>query len=159
MTGSPDIAIIGGGIVGAATAYYLGEAGVSSVVIERDAVGSHASGHAYGGLSAMAGPGVHGPTQELSRLSVRLYREMAATLPDETGVNFEYRDRPSMVLCFTDEEAAAAKDWPACHAARGQAIQSRGWRGTTFRRSSPESRLRRGARSTSRARRTSNLSA
>ena len=56
MTRMPDVAIIGGGIVGAATAYYLGEAGVSTVVIERDAVGSHASGHAYGGLSAMAGP-------------------------------------------------------------------------------------------------------
>ena len=109
MTRSPDVAIIGGGIVGASTAYYLGEAGISSVVIERDAVGSHASGHAYGGLSAMAGPGVHGPTQELSRLSVKLYRELACTLPDETGVNIEYRDRPSMVLCFTDKEAAAAK--------------------------------------------------
>ncbi len=110
MTSSPDVAIIGGGIVGAATAYYLGEAGVSTVVIERDAVGSHASGHAYGGLSALAGPGVHGPTQNLSRLSVRLYREMAATLPDETGVNMEYRDRPSLILCFTDQEAAAARD-------------------------------------------------
>jgi glycine oxidase len=110
MTRAPDVAIIGGGIVGAATAYFLGEAGISTVVIERDAVGSHASGHAYGGLSAMAGPGVHGPTQELSRLSVRLYREMAATLPDETGVNMEYRNRPSMILCFTDEEAAAARD-------------------------------------------------
>ena len=109
MTDSPDAAIIGGGIVGAATAYYLGEAGISTVVIERDAVGSHASGHAYGGLSAMAGPGVHGPTQELSRLSVRLYRELAGTLPDETGVNIEYRDRPSMVLCFSNEEAAAAR--------------------------------------------------
>ena len=109
MTRAPDVAIIGGGIVGAATAYYLGEAGISTVVIERDSVGSHASGHAYGGLSAMAGPGVHGPTQELSRLSVRLYRELAGTLPDETGVNIEYRDRPSMVLCFSNEEAAAAR--------------------------------------------------
>lgn len=109
MTRMPDVAIIGGGIVGAATAYYLGEAGVSTVIIERDAVGSHASGHAYGGLSAMAGPGVHGPTQELSRLSVRLYREMAGTLPDETGVNIEYRDRPSLILCLSDEEAEAAK--------------------------------------------------
>ena len=110
MTSSTaDVAVIGGGLAGVTTAYYLARAGVSSVVIERDAVGSHASGHAYGGISAMGGAGVHGPTHELSRMSVRLYRELAATLPDETGVNFEYRDRPMMTLCFTDEEVKAAK--------------------------------------------------
>jgi glycine/D-amino acid oxidase-like deaminating enzyme len=46
-----DVVIVGGGIVGMVTAYYLAKAGVPSVVIERDAIGSHASGYAYGGLS------------------------------------------------------------------------------------------------------------
>ncbi len=110
MTSSTaDIAIIGGGLAGVSTAYYLARAGVTSVVIERDAVGSHASGHAYGGISAVGVAGMHGPTHELMRRSVRLYRDMAATLPDETGVNFEYRDRSMLTLCFTDEEAEAAK--------------------------------------------------
>lgn len=106
---SSGVVIIGGGLVGVATAYYLAKHGISSTVIERDAVGSHASGHAYGGLSALDGKDIHQPTLELSRLSLRLYRELASSLPDETGVNFEYRDRPAINLCFTDEEFDLAK--------------------------------------------------
>ena len=109
MSSSKDVVIIGGGLVGVATAYYLAKHGISSTVIERDAVGSHASGHAYGGLSALDGKDIHQPTLELSRLSLRLYRELASSLPDETGVNFEYRDRPAINLCFTDDELDVAK--------------------------------------------------
>lgn len=48
---SNDVVIVRGGIVGVVTAYYLAKAGAPSVVVERDAIGSHASGFAYGGLS------------------------------------------------------------------------------------------------------------
>ena len=57
-TENPDVVIVGGGIVGIATAYFLGRAGVRSTVVERDAVGSHASGFAFGGLSPLAGSGI-----------------------------------------------------------------------------------------------------
>ena len=39
---SADVVIVGGGIAGMTTAYYLAKAGVPSVVVERDAIGSHA---------------------------------------------------------------------------------------------------------------------
>jgi glycine/D-amino acid oxidase-like deaminating enzyme len=58
---SADIVIVGGGIAGMTTAYYLAKAGVPSVVVERDAIGSHASGFAYGGLSPLSGFGIPGP--------------------------------------------------------------------------------------------------
>ena len=45
---SGDVVIGGGGIVGMVTAYYLAKAGVPGVVIERDAIGSHASGRVTG---------------------------------------------------------------------------------------------------------------
>ena len=57
---SADVVIVGGGIVGITTAYYLAKAGVASVVVERDAIGSHASGFAYGGLSPLSGFGIPG---------------------------------------------------------------------------------------------------
>ena len=60
-TSGSDVVIIGGGIVGISTAYYLAKAGIRSVIVERDAVGSHASGFAYGGLSPLAGAGIPGP--------------------------------------------------------------------------------------------------
>src|SRR5207249_10006615 len=51
---SADIVIVGGGIAGMTTAYYLAKSGVPSVVVERDAIGRHASGFAYGGLSPLS---------------------------------------------------------------------------------------------------------
>ena len=48
---SSDVVILGGGIAGCLTAYYLGKRGVKATVVEREAIGSHASGYAFGGLS------------------------------------------------------------------------------------------------------------
>ena len=106
---STDVVIVGGGIVGIATAYYLAKAGVRSVVVERDSVGSHASGFAYGGLSPLAGAGIPGPVSALAEDGMRLHRELATSLPEETGVNTEYRLRPSLSLAFTEAEATGAQ--------------------------------------------------
>lgn len=47
---STDIAIVGGGIAGISSAYYLQEAGYNAVVIEQDEIGSGASGASSGML-------------------------------------------------------------------------------------------------------------
>ena len=99
-----DVVIVGGGIVGMATAYFLGRAGVKSVVVERDSVGSHASGFAYGGLSALGGAGIPGPLYPVAKEGVRLHRELALSLPEETGVNTEYRLRPALAVAMTSQE-------------------------------------------------------
>jgi glycine oxidase len=104
-----DVVIVGGGLAGIATAYYLGKHGIRSLVIERDAVGSHASGFAYGGLGALDGVTVYAPTQVIATESMRLHKDLAVSLPEETGINTEFRDRPGIALCFTDEEAQTAK--------------------------------------------------
>ena len=83
---SPDVVIIGAGVVGCATAYYLGKAGVKATIIERDAAGAHASGFALGGLSPLAGAGIPEPVGHISLESWRLHNELAATLPEESGV-------------------------------------------------------------------------
>ena len=106
---SADVVIVGGGIAGVSAAYFLGKAGVKSVVVERDAVGSHASGFAYGGLGSLGGAGVPGPTFPVVTESMRLHRELAQSLPEETGINTEYRLRPSLSLLFTEEEVEASR--------------------------------------------------
>ena len=120
---STDVVIVGGGIVGIATAYYLAKAGVRSVVVERDSVGSHASGFAYGGLSPLvdAGPGHPSPASALAEEGMRLHRELATSLPEETGVNTEYRLRPSLSLAFTEAEATGAQA-PAVVATRSRRL-------------------------------------
>jgi glycine oxidase len=96
-----DVVIVGGGIVGMVTAYYLAKAGVPSVVIERDAIGSHASGYAYGGLSPVSGFGIPGPLAEVSQEGMRLHRELAESVVEETGIGIDFRVRSSLALAFT----------------------------------------------------------
>jgi glycine oxidase len=104
-----DVVIIGGGIVGTASAYFLAKAGVQSVVVERDSVGSHASGFAYGGLSPLSGAGIPGPIAVVAQEGMRLHGEFARSLPADTGINIEYRLRPSLALAFTDQEVSQAQ--------------------------------------------------
>jgi glycine oxidase len=100
-----DVVIVGGGIVGMTTAYYLARAGVASVVIERDAIGSHASGFAYGGLSPLSGFGIPGPLAEIAQEGMRLHRELAESVVEETGIDIEFRVRSSLALAFTEADA------------------------------------------------------
>jgi glycine oxidase len=111
-TNVSDVVIVGGGIVGIATAYFLAKAGVKSTVIERDAVGSHASGFAYGGLSPTGDSDSSGellPDSQVSNDGLRLHREFATSLEEATGINTEFRERPTLSLAFTDQEVRAAK--------------------------------------------------
>ena len=105
-TGERDVVIIGGGIAGIATAYYLAETGVRSTVIERDGIASHASGFAYGGLSGGVpnGPQVNTPVIEYS---TGLYPALASALTAETHVDIQYQPRPLLRLALSDDEAAA----------------------------------------------------
>jgi glycine oxidase len=87
-----------------ATAYFLGQAGVKSTVVERDAVGSHASGFAYGGLSPLSGAGIPGPLAEVAQEGMRWHCEFAQRLTADTRINIEFRRRPSLALAFTEQE-------------------------------------------------------
>ncbi len=101
---APDVVIAGGGIAGMLVAYYLARAGVPSVVIERDAIGSHASGFAYGGLSPLSGFGIPGPLAEMAQEGMRLHRELAPSVVEETGITVDFRGRPSLGLAFTEAD-------------------------------------------------------
>lgn len=103
--GERDVVIIGGGIAGIATAYYLGGMGVRSTIIERDGIASHASGFAYGGLSGgvTSGPHVNTP---LIEYSMGLYSALAEALTAETDIDIQYQPRPLLRIALSDDEAA-----------------------------------------------------
>jgi glycine oxidase len=97
--------IVGGGIAGMAAAYYLAKSGAPSVVVERDAIGSHASGFAYGGLSPLSGFGIPGPMTEIAQDGMRLHRDVSKSLLGETGIDVDFRVRSSLALAFTEADA------------------------------------------------------
>src|SRR5229473_985960 len=111
---SADVVIVGGGIAGMTTAYYLAKSGVPSVVVERDAIGSHASGFAYGGLSPLSGFGIPGPLAEIAQDGMQLHRELSKSLLEETGIDVDFRVRSSLALAFTEADVRrlqAALPW------------------------------------------------
>lgn len=74
------------------------------MVIEQDAIGSHASGFAYGGLGSLGGAGIPGPASPIAVEGMNLHRQLSDVLREETGINTGYRLRPSLSLFFTDKE-------------------------------------------------------
>src|SRR5262245_59987332 len=101
---SADVVIVGGGVVGMATTYYLAEYVVPSEVVARDGIGSHASGFAYGGLSPLSGFGIPGPMAEMAQDGMRLHRELSKSLLAETAIDVDFRVRSSLALAFTEAD-------------------------------------------------------
>ena len=111
MTASTaEVVVIGGGLVGAATAYYLAQQGISTVVVERDGIASHASGFSYAALGTFDEAGMTGSHYDVASHGMRLHEELAGSLFEETGVNVELRARPSLSLAFDEEESEAARN-------------------------------------------------
>ena len=52
LTGSADVVIVGGGVMGASAAFHLAEAGVGVVLLERDELASGSTSRAAGGVRA-----------------------------------------------------------------------------------------------------------
>jgi glycine oxidase len=118
MAKTSDVVVLGGGVVGCAAAYFLAGEGLSVTVIERDSIASHASGFAYGGLTPVMGVYIDDPLVPLSRHADEIHAELAEVLPAETGVDTEYRDKPSLTLATSEAEIPEIRmlyDWLAEH--------------------------------------------
>jgi glycine/D-amino acid oxidase-like deaminating enzyme len=99
-TPSPDVVVVGGGIVGTATAAFLAEAGARVVLVERDALASAASGANSGVVQHPFDPVM----AELYRASLSLYRGLAAS-----SNAFAIGDEPAGMLYVSGDEAAAGR--------------------------------------------------
>ena len=78
-----DVAIVGGGIVGASAALFLRRFGLSVVLLERGQCGAAASGVNYGGVRTQ------GRAMAQLPLSLRA-RKIWARLPELIGIDGEY---------------------------------------------------------------------
>lgn len=108
MSKPANVVIVGGGIIGCASAYELAKAGCAVTVIERDTVGCEASGAAAGMLVPLGCPPRPGIFQELALASWRLYPETTTELEEVTGLDVEYITTGSLYLLFSAEEVHAA---------------------------------------------------
>lgn len=100
-----EVAIIGGGIIGCAIAYYVSKAGLDCMLIEKEDLASGTSSRCDGNITIVdKNPGFD---SEMSWKS----QELTLQLREELDLPFEYRASGSILVCDNEEEMEAAKKW------------------------------------------------
>ena len=97
-----DVIVVGGGVIGAACAYYCSLAGLSVTVIERGALGGATTAACEGNI--LLSDKRPGAELHLQLQSARLWRELA----DEFGFETIEYDAKGGVVVAADEDGAAA---------------------------------------------------
>lgn len=115
MPSREDVVIIGGGVAGCSIAYHLVKQGIPSLIIERDAIGSQASGKAWGVISPATNlvlyvegdwvpEGTMRPCLGLSDEGMRRFPHLAEELKEEGGVDVGYGELPVIRAVFDEKE-------------------------------------------------------
>ena len=110
MSDSSEVVIIGGGVAGCATAYFLAQAGVKATIIEREGISSQASGFSAGGLNPLEGSCIPGPLSALAMASFGLHKELWGSLKNETGIDFQPRIVSLTKVAFSEAELPALEE-------------------------------------------------
>lgn len=124
MSQTADVAIVGGGVIGCAIAYYLTRQGIRVSVIERGELGSESSGAAAGILNAIPGDFDEGmphlqALEDLRLASFRMFPQLVADLHQETGLDTEYQRCGILRLALTESEAQASQAYASQEHAHG----------------------------------------
>jgi glycine/D-amino acid oxidase-like deaminating enzyme len=115
MDGSPRVVVVGGGITGVCSAYFLARAGAAVHLVERGAVGGQASGHNAGGINPLHGPGIPTPLLGLALASMRLHTEMWEATGGDSSVTLNGRRVERVHLVLEDEDVGPAELAAALH--------------------------------------------
>jgi glycine/D-amino acid oxidase-like deaminating enzyme len=114
---STDVLVIGGGIVGAATAYQLARRGLDVTLLESEGLAFGATGRNLGFIwlhTRRAGP-------ELDL--VMATRTSLADLPEELGADFGLRTRGGLIYFTTEAQAAVMREFVERRMADGVPMQ------------------------------------
>jgi glycine oxidase len=112
MPEHPDVLIIGGGVIGLTTAYFLAREGVHVTVVDKGDFGQEASWAGAGILPpGKPSPGQH-PGERLRATGVAMFPALSAELRERTGIDNGYLRCGG--LDFSDaHDASACAEWRA----------------------------------------------
>jgi len=123
-----DVAIIGGGIVGASAALFLRRAGLSVVLLERGLCGAAASGVNYGGVRTQG--------RAVAQLPLALRaRALWARLPELIGIDGEYVQSGHLKLARSEGDLHKLEAY--CREVREHGMDLHLQTGIAFRRAHP----------------------
>jgi glycine/D-amino acid oxidase-like deaminating enzyme len=112
-----DVAVIGGGVIGCAVAYYVAKSGARVAVIDRSDIGSGASSANAGSINMATKKA--GLTLDLAMASQRLYENLAA----ELRCDIEYAVVGKLIVAQTEEEIAFLEGLAVAQHAAGAPVQ------------------------------------
>lgn len=92
MSNCSDVLIIGGGVIGCATAYYLAQKGVSVTVLEKAQIGEGGSSRNGGGVRQS------GRDPRELPLAIKAVKNLWPTLSEELGMDVEYYKKGNLRL-------------------------------------------------------------
>jgi len=108
-----DIIVVGGGVIGTATAYYLSKTGAKVTLIDRQDVASGTSSRCDGNIVIYDMMPEH-------VLFARTAQDLFPGVADELGYNIEWKRRGSVLYFDTEEEIDHAKRHVAAMVEKGQ---------------------------------------
>jgi glycine oxidase len=91
MAEHPDVLIVGGGVIGLTTAYFLAKEGLRVEVLERGAPGAEASWAGAGIIPPGNSERAASPYDQLRASSSRMFGELSRELRETTGIDNGYR--------------------------------------------------------------------
>ena len=98
-----DVAIIGGGVIGASIAFELAGAKLRTIILERQLPGREASWAAAGMLSPAPHVSEDAPLTPLGNESLRVYPEFIARLENASGIATHFARNGSLELLFAED--------------------------------------------------------
>lgn len=119
---NPDILIIGGGIIGLATAYRLAQEGAQVTIIERNLIGAESSWAGGGILSPLLPWEYASPVTDLCVQGASFYPGWVTAIQDCSGLDAEYW--PCGMLILPPFEVNLAQHWCDQHQWRYESVSS-----------------------------------
>jgi glycine oxidase len=101
---SVDVVIIGGGVIGCATAFWLSKAGFAPVVLERDQLGCEASGEAAGMLAPQSEAEQAGAFFDFCLAGRRMFPSLAEELRASAAIDIEHRQIGILIPFFGERD-------------------------------------------------------
>jgi len=127
MSSSKEVVIIGAGVAGCSVAYHLAKRGIKALIVDRESIGTRASGKAVGYCPHHAAnfllefvegkfysmpveeTGGVAPFQDLYRSGWFRMHDIALDIKEKSGIDVEYSESPWITLAASDEEEELTK--------------------------------------------------